>query len=148
MEEEVDRSTNTYETIIIFNPHYDGKTTLKENIDIFKDMCQEFTNESKKKIKMDELGEKKLAYEINGQPTGYYVVFTWMGNSENVSEIERCMRINDHILKFITVKQDDDITTLEDLPEEDGLTESEQMETIDAMDVLLGLAQYKRKEVI
>lgn len=94
---------NVYETIIILDPI---KSETKE---VFKDMCQKFTG-THKRIKMEDMGVKKLAYPLRDGKfsEGYYVVFTWMGHPENVAELERQMRINDNVLKFITVKKDID----------------------------------------
>lgn len=130
-----------YETIIIFRTTRIDTTTLKESIDKFKDMIQSFSKP--KKIKMEELGEKKLAYEIKKETSGYYVVFTWTTKtSEDVAELERQLRVDDHVLKFITVRQDDD----EDDVELDDLPESEQdhpaKEIPNALDIMLGLAKY------
>ena len=92
-----------YETIVIFDP------TKSETKEVFRDMCQEFTG-THKRIKVEDMGVKKLAYPLkDGKFTeGYYVVFTWMGTPDNVTELERCLRINDNVLKFITVKKDPD----------------------------------------
>ena len=129
-----------YETIIIFRTTRIDTTTLKESIDKFKDMIQGISKP--KKIKMEELGEKKLAYEIKKETSGYYVVFTWTTKtSEDVAELERQLRVDDHVLKFITVRQDDD----EDDVELDDLPESEQddpAEIPNALDIMLGLAKY------
>ena len=132
---------NLYETIIILNPSHYEESRLK-----FEKMCKEFSKGIK--VKKDDLGVKKLAYPIKEKFTeGYYIVFTWIGTPENVAELERQMRIDDDVLKFITVKKDDeeDMEYDDDSPDE---VESEQeAEPIDALDVLLGFADYK-KEVI
>lgn len=134
---------NTYETIIIFDP-----TKYKDQIEIFRDMCQEFTGK-KYKIKEEQLGVKKLAYPIREKFTkGYYVIFTWQGIPSNVSELERCMHLNKNVLKFITVKKEDAELEENDAEYISKDVESEQSSTIDALDVMLGLAEYKRKEVV
>lgn len=132
-----------YETIIIFSMKRKDTRTLKENIDEMKDIFKRKTPDSL--FKMDELGEKKLAYEIKSEKTGYYVVFTWTGNAEDVAEAERQMRINDNILKFITVRTDKDEEDLEEFMV-DVDAESEQddpaKEIPNALDIMLGLAKY------
>lgn len=136
--------TNTYETIIILDP-----LNYKDSVKVFRDMCQEFTKGYK--IKEDDLGVKKLAYPLKeGKFTeGYYVRFIWMGTSENVAELERCMRINDNVLKFMTIRTEDAEDELEEMPAEDDAGESEQSSSnpnsqVDALDVLLGFADYKK----
>ena len=139
-----------YETIIIFDP-----LDYEESVTKISDLLQCFTD-PKYKIKVDRLGVKKLAYPIKKIFTeGYYVVFTWMGTSDNVTELERTCRTTDNILKFITVRKEDDyeLEEVEFIPDE-FITSSElnminqdvKSEQVDALDVLLGLADYKRKE--
>jgi len=131
-----------YETVVIFKPHEyeDSKKKLE-------DICRRF-----RLLKKEDLGVKKLAYPLREEKftEGYYSVFTWAGTPENVAELERNMRIDDNILKFITVRrEEDDITDYpeEDVPEYPNDVKSEQRQPIDALDVLLGFADYK-KEVV
>ena len=61
---------NKYESVIIINPSVD-----EEGI---KSLVQKFTdliNTDGKLEKADELGRKKLAYEIQKNTEGFYVVF-------------------------------------------------------------------------
>ena len=128
-----------YETVVIFKPHeYEDS---KKHI---ADICRR----KFRLLKKDELGVKKLAYPLrDGKFTeGFYVVFTWSGTPENVAELERNMRIDDNVLKFITVRQEDEYLE-EDVPSTPVQDESEQVSKPDALDVLLGFADYK-KEVV
>ena len=138
----------SYETIIIFDNRYDKDEPLKDTIKMFGDMCQEFTG-TKYKIKREEMGERKLAYPLRDCTSGYYVLFTWQGTKENVDELERCFRINDKVLKFLTVKRDAAECELEEfLIPEDAISEQRSNAQVDALDVLLGFAEYSnRKEV-
>lgn len=137
--------TNTYETVIILDP-----LNYKDSVKVFRDMCQEFTKGYK--IKEDDLGVKKLAYPLKEEKftEGYYVVFTWMGTSENVAKLERHMRIDDNVLKFITVRRDEEAEyELEEIVVDDA-GKSEQSSynpnsQVDALDVLLGFADYKKE---
>lgn len=100
--------------------------------DIFKPM---------KKMKVDLLGKKKLSYEMRSCTEGWYVLFTYNIDSSQTSKIsglERRLRIDDQVLKFMTVKKsEEDMIPLDDIKSE---AKSEQ--PIDAMDVLLGLDDY------
>ena len=55
-------------------------------------------------IKVDKWGLKKLAYLIKKENQGYYVYVDYAGIPASVSEIERLFRIDDKILKYLTVK--------------------------------------------
>lgn len=64
-------------------------------------------------IKIEKWGKRKLAYEIKKQNMGFYVLFDFAGNSDIVDEVERNLKIDDKILKFLTVKTADEITAAE-----------------------------------
>jgi len=51
----------------------------------------------------DDWGLKKLAYEIKKKERGYYVRFDFCGTAALVDEIERFYRIDDRVLKYMTV---------------------------------------------
>jgi small subunit ribosomal protein S6 len=54
----------------------------------------------------DDMGMKKLAYEVAKANRGYYTVFYFNAKPASIAEIERLLRINENILKFMTVKYD------------------------------------------
>ena len=128
---------NLYETIIIFKP------TKHEESKVFKLMMQHYSKTYK--CKCEDIGVKKLAYEVSGFPEGYYNLFTWAGTPDDVVELESRMREAENILKFMTVKKEgypeDELDAYD--PAEDA--KSEQPESgynpntqVDALDVLLG----------
>ena len=92
---------NKYESVIIINPNVD-----EEGI---KGLVQKFTdliNNDGKVEKVDELGKKKLAYEIRKHKEGYYLVFHFEANPNLIVELERNYRIQDEIIKFIVIKEE------------------------------------------
>lgn len=93
---------NKYESIIIINPSLEEQG-MKEVITKFTDLI----NDNGKVENVDEIGRKKLAYEIKKQSEGYYVVYTFEANPEFISELERIYRITDNVMKFITVRKED-----------------------------------------
>ena len=60
--------------------------------------------------KIDKWGKKRLAYEIKKYKEGHYFLFDFAGDGPLVSEIERNYKIDDRILKFITIKKDGAVT--------------------------------------
>lgn len=94
---------NKYESVIIINPKLEEKD-IKETIDKYQKMMKEF---AKKDVIVNEIGEKKLAYEIQKNKTGYYVIFNFYSKYENIAELERNFRIDDNVMKFITVRQEE-----------------------------------------
>ncbi len=57
-------------------------------------------------INIDEWGQKKMAYEIKKKPRGYYAQVNFCGFGDLVDEMERFFRIDDRILKYMTVVLD------------------------------------------
>ena len=55
-------------------------------------------------IRIDKWGLKKLAYLIKKESQGYYVYLDYAGVPASVSEIERIFRIDDKVLKYLTIK--------------------------------------------
>src|SRR5215471_7249574 len=59
-------------------------------------------------VKMDDMGRKRLAYPIQKKQEGYYVLFEIEGSGQEIAELERRMRVNDMIMRYITVRVDED----------------------------------------
>ncbi len=93
---------NKYESIIIINPSLEEQG-IKDVITKFTDLI----NSDGKVENVEEMGRRKLAYEIQKHKEGYYVVYTFEANPEFISELERIYRITDNIMKFITIRKDD-----------------------------------------
>ena len=55
--------------------------------------------------KIEEIGKKKLAYEVDKNNEGYYVIIELRATEQEVLELERFYRINDDVLKFLIVKK-------------------------------------------
>ena len=89
---------------------------IYENVIIIKG---EFTEEQYKKslaeIKkhveplevkaLDEKGKKKLAYEVENNKEGYFVIFYLRATEQEILEIERYYRVNSDILKFMSLRK-------------------------------------------
>ena len=91
---------NKYESVVIINPN-----VVEEAV---KGLVERFTtliNTDGKVEKVDELGKKKLAYEIAKNKEGYYVVFDFEANPSLIAELERNYRITDEVIKFIVIKK-------------------------------------------
>ena len=93
---------NKYESVIIINPSVDEEG-MKTLIQKFTDII----NNEGKVESVDELGKKRLAYEIKKNKEGYYTLFNFEAKPELIAELERNYRIEDNVMKFITVKKED-----------------------------------------
>ncbi len=56
--------------------------------------------------RLENWGKKKLAYEVKQEKKGIYVQLQFNGNGAAVFELERLFRLDDSVLKFLTVKLD------------------------------------------
>ncbi len=59
-------------------------------------------------IEFDEWGDRRLAYEIEKKSRGYYVRLDYCGDGKVVLELERNFKIEDSILKYMTILIDKD----------------------------------------
>lgn len=92
-----------YESTIIIHPGLDEKE-VKDLIKKFEDLI----NSLGKLEDVSVIGKKRLAYEINKQREGIYVLYTFDAEPNSIAELERNYRITDNIMKFITVKKSEE----------------------------------------
>jgi small subunit ribosomal protein S6 len=67
------------------------------------------TNHTGLVMKVEKWGKRKLAYEIKKHNRGFYMLIDFAGQSAAVADLERNLKIDDKILKFMTVKKDDKV---------------------------------------
>ena len=113
-----------YETIVILKPSL-GEADNQAGIDRAVGIIENFGGSI---IKIDKWGLKKLAYLINKENQGFYVHILYAGLPAGVDEMERVFRIDDNVMKFLTVKLQDVYTPLP----EDDVTETEDAQTAEA----------------
>jgi small subunit ribosomal protein S6 len=63
--------------------------------------------------KVEKWGKKRLAYNIRKHQEGYYVLIVVEGKSSLVKEVERRIRVTDGVVKFITVRVDEELRKAE-----------------------------------
>ena len=94
---------NRYETVFIINPNVE-EAGIKELIQKFSDLI----NNAGKVENVEEMGKRKLAYEIKKNKEGYYVVINFEAQPELIKELERIYRITYEVIKFIVVRKDEE----------------------------------------
>ena len=60
-------------------------------------------------LKLDNWGKRKLAYEVKKQLKGIYLYWQYLGTPGVVEEIERNLRMIDTVIRYYTVKVDEDV---------------------------------------
>lgn len=93
---------NKYESVIIIKPNLE-----KREIEGIITEITDLIKQDGKVIEVDKKGVKKLAYEINKCKEGYYITFDFEVKSELIVELERHYRVNENIIKFITLRKED-----------------------------------------
>jgi small subunit ribosomal protein S6 len=58
--------------------------------------------------KTEMMGRRHLAYPIGRKSEGHYVLFEVDGSGSEIAELERRMRVNDQVIRYITVRVDED----------------------------------------
>jgi len=96
---------NKYETLILFSP--DLTTEDRQGIqDTLSGVVASYSGEV---LAVDDWGMKELAYGVNKYHRGRYVRLEYAASGDVVAELERRIRIAEGILKFLTVKLDENI---------------------------------------
>lgn len=88
-----------YETIVIVDPDLSDE----QREPLFQKLKDLFPQYGGFLIDFDEWGTQKLAYEIRKKVRGFYIRFDYCGDGALVSEMERSMKIDDRVLKFMTI---------------------------------------------
>ena len=93
-----------YEVVFIVDPAADEDevTRLTDNIK------QIATDQGGTVTKTESMGRRKLAYEILHKKEGSFVLLEIEGSGREIAELERRMRVNDRIIRYITVRVDED----------------------------------------
>ena len=91
-----------YEAVFILNPAI-GEEAITAVSDKLKGLI-----ESKATIEqMDVWGRRRLAYEIEDQKEGYYVLVNFSSDAEFPKELERVLKITDGVMRYMVVRADD-----------------------------------------
>jgi small subunit ribosomal protein S6 len=89
-----------YETICIIRPSA-GEEKISAIVEKTTGIIQQSGGNP---LRVDHWGVKKLAYLIQKENQGYYIYIEYAGMPEAVKEIERVFRIDEQVLKYMTVK--------------------------------------------
>ena len=94
----------TYEVMYIVDTEVSGDeiSRLSENLQ------QIITDQGGTITKAEDMGRRNLAYTINHKSEGHYMLLEIDGTGREIAELERRMRVNDQIVRYITVRVDED----------------------------------------
>lgn len=93
-----------YEVVFIVDPDTgeDEVTRLTDNLQHI------ITEQGGKVTKNEQMGRRSLAYRIGRKTEGIYILFEVEGSGREIAELERRMRVSDQVLRYLTVRVDED----------------------------------------
>ena len=89
-----------YESIFILRPSLTDED-IQKTLDKVKSTLEKSGGTIER---LENWGKKKLAYEVKREKKGVYVQLNFRGSGVAVTELERFFRLEDAIMKFLTVK--------------------------------------------
>jgi len=90
---------NEYEIVIIFRADLDEAETVSS----FERVCASITELGGTVLDKEDWGRRKLAYLINKATYGRYLMATGLIDPKHILEIERRMRFDDRVVRFLVV---------------------------------------------
>lgn len=98
-----------YEVLFIVAPNTEESDTDA----LITQISDVITNQGATVAKVDRIGRRRLAYSIGKFNEGYYVVLTVEGTGSEIAEVERRMRVSDAVIRYITIRIDEDLKRAE-----------------------------------
>lgn len=91
-----------YEIMYILRPDLDeeAEKVAKENL------AKILTDNGAVINEVEEMGKRRLAYEIKGHRNGIYVVLYVTADAKAINEFDRLAKINDNVLRFMTIRDE------------------------------------------
>jgi len=91
---------NCYETLFVVKPTL-TEEEITAQITKIKDVLNK---EGAELVATNDMGMRKLAYPVQKNDRGYYTILFYKAEGTVISELERNLKINEDVIKFLTVK--------------------------------------------
>ncbi|WP_100405868.1 30S ribosomal protein S6 [Bacillus solitudinis] len=92
-----------YEIMYIIAPNLE-EAANKEIIERYNGVL---TTNGAEVEKVEEMGKRRLAYEINDYREGFYVLIKVQAGSEAIAEFNRLIKINDNVIRVLITKDEE-----------------------------------------
>lgn len=96
---------NRYETIFVINPDL-GEDEVQTVVGKFTGII---SAQKGVPLKVEDWGRRRLAYKIDKFSQGYYILADFAGTPAGVAELERNLKIDDRIIRFLSVKTGENV---------------------------------------
>jgi len=102
-------SDRTYEILFIADPNLS-----EPDVDTLAAHVQGYIEKEGGRVsKVEKWGKKRLAYVVGKHREGYYILSVLEGGPALVKEVERRLRVTDGVIRFMTVRVDEDLRKAE-----------------------------------
>jgi len=98
-----------YEIIFIVRPDATEEDVEK----LISQMEGVVTGTGGKLEKVEKMGRRRLAYRVAKQREGIYILFRMQGSGDTVKEFERRLKVMDTVIKYMTVRIDEELERAE-----------------------------------
>lgn len=102
-----------YEVLFIVDPD----TSEEDSTRLVESLQRTVTDLGGAITKTEHMGRRQLAYRVGRQDQGNYVLFEIEGTGREIAELERRMRVMDQVIRYLTVRVDEDRQRAEKLKE-------------------------------
>ena len=92
-----------YEAMYILKPELEEET-IDGIVARFEDVVK---NNGGEVVKTDRWGKRRLAYEVNGNTEGFYVLMNFKAPSQTSQELDRVLKIHDDVIRHLVVKTEE-----------------------------------------
>ena len=96
----------SYESTVITKPN-----TTEDQVNAIRTKVEGIIQQHQGTVgNFEDWGPRRLSYEIQKESRGRYIYFAYTGNNGTVAEIERNLRINENVVRYLSVnlsKEDD-----------------------------------------
>ena len=96
------KTSEKYEVMYILNPNLSEEETAAL-VEKFKTLVEQNGTLDE----MEEMGKRKLAYEINDLTDGDYTLINFHADPTQIAELDRVLRITDAVVRHMIVRRDD-----------------------------------------
>jgi len=83
-----------------------GDLSEADNLGALSNYENLMTKDGGQILRKEEWGNKRLNYPIKRCYRGYYANYDFVGTTENIAEMERLMRIDDNVLRYLAIRID------------------------------------------
>ncbi len=111
-----------YETVFVLDAQLEDSARDKRIQGVLDFLSQQ----AERMIKIDRWGNRRLAYEIKGKEQGHYVLVQYEASGSTVSELERMFRLDEVVLRYLTMRAEEEIKEEEQTPAKEEINRAVQ----------------------